>query len=416
MTSASCTAWSHSYTYDKVGNITAKDGITYTINTVNEVTSLSDGTAFTYDYNGNRIEKTKGTDTWDYTYDYANRLTQVKENDTVDGEYIYDGDSRRLQVTEDNVTTTFIYSGLNILYEENTTGTATYIYGSTGRIAKRTTVQGESDTFYYHADHLGSTRLVTDESGTIAEDVRYHPFGEAITNGEESCLYTGKERDPTGLYYYGARYYDSDLGRFITRDPVTGRNTSLQTLNRYSYCVNNPTKMIDPVGLAERLCNVDTGICTRFRYGKSSHDSDIPEWTAYNEKGEKITDSNEVFGCSDGVFYCLDAEKGELLWKIESEKRTACPPIIADNKVVFGNVDGMLYIVDSKSGKICETADFGVNGVMSLAISDGRLYVGQDDGTIICFEEPPLRKEVFILSAAALALIFIVVFWYRRRI
>jgi outer membrane protein assembly factor BamB len=122
------------------------------------------------------------------------------------------------------------------------------------------------------------------------------------------------------------------------------------------------------------------------------------------------------FGCSDGVFYCLDAEKGELLWKIESEKRTACPPIIADNKVVFGNVDGMLYIVDSKSGKICETADFGVNGVMSLAISDGRLYVGQDDGTIICFEEPPFRKEVFILSAAALALIFIVVFWYRRRI
>lgn len=108
--------------------------------------------------------------------------------------------------------------------------------------------------------------------------------------------------------------------------------------------------------------------------------------------------------------------EGELLWKIESEKRTACPPIIAGNKVVFGNVDGMLYIVDSKSGKICETGDFGVNGVMSLALSDGRLYVGQDDGTIICFEESPLRKEVFILSAAALALAFIVVFWYRRRI
>jgi RHS repeat-associated protein len=294
LTSASCTAWSHSYTYDKVGNITARDGITYSINTVNEVTSLSDGTAFTYDSNGNRIEKTKGTDTWDYIYDYANRLTQVKENDTVAGEYIYDGDSRRLQVTEDNVTTTFLYSGLNILYEENTTGTATYIYGPAGRIAKRTTVQGESDTFYYHTDHLGSTRLVTDESGTIVEDARYHPFGEPITNGEESCLYTGKERDSTDLYYYGARYYDSDLGRFITRDPVTGTNTSPQTLNRYSYCINNPAKMIDSAGLAERLCNVDTGICTNFRYGKSSHDSDIPEWTAYNEKGEKITDSNEI--------------------------------------------------------------------------------------------------------------------------
>lgn len=105
-----------------------------------------------------------------------------------------------------------------------------------------------------------------------------------------------------------------------------------------------------------------------------------------------------------------------MLWKIESEKRTACPPIIADKKVVFGNVDGMLYIVDSESGKICETVNFGVNGVMSLALSDGRLYVGQDDGTIICFDESPLRNEVFILSVAALALLSIAVFWYRKRI
>ena len=53
LTSASCTSWSHTYSYDKVGNRTVKDGITYTINTANEVTGLSDGTSFTYDAKGN---------------------------------------------------------------------------------------------------------------------------------------------------------------------------------------------------------------------------------------------------------------------------------------------------------------------------------------------------------------------------
>jgi RHS repeat-associated protein len=54
--------------------------------------------------------------------------------------------------------------------------------------------------------------------------------------------------DSTGLYYYGARYYDSDIGRFITRDPLQGERELPQTLNRYAYCLNNPLKYIDPTG------------------------------------------------------------------------------------------------------------------------------------------------------------------------
>ncbi|MBU7025275.1 MAG: hypothetical protein HXS40_14025, partial [Theionarchaea archaeon] len=263
LASASCIAWSHSYSYDKAGNITAKDGITYTINAINQVTSLSDSTAFTYDSNGNRIEKTKGSDTWDYTYDCANRLTHVKKNDTIIGEYVYDGNSRRIQATEDNITTTYIYSGLNTLYEENTTGKAAYIYGPTGRIAKRTTIQGESNTFYYHTDHLGSTRLVTDATKTVIEDIRYHPFGEPVATDEESHLYTGKERDSTGFYYYEARYYDPELGRFLTRDPLTGIGTSPQSLNRYTYCINNPVNFVDLTGLhykGGKMCD-ENGTC-----------------------------------------------------------------------------------------------------------------------------------------------------------
>ncbi|MGD2248990.1 MAG: RHS repeat-associated core domain-containing protein [Candidatus Methanofastidiosia archaeon] len=119
------------------------------------------------------------------------------------------------------------------MYEENSNGSATYIYGPTGRIAKRTTINQETNTFYYHKDHLDSTRLVTDSSKNIVVAVRYHPFGDIDTKeGSESYLFTGKEKDSTGLYYYGARYYDSELGRFITRDPLKRRTIDPQSLNQ----------------------------------------------------------------------------------------------------------------------------------------------------------------------------------------
>jgi RHS repeat-associated protein len=246
--SASCASWSHTYAYDKVGNRTSKDSVIYTINTVNEVTALSNGTSFTYDDNGNRSQKIEGTDTWDYTYDYVNRLIKVEKNAVVMGEYIYDGDGKRLQVKENSALTTYLYWGVNVLYEETSTGKSAHIYGPAGRLAKRTTMQGESQTFYYHTDYQGSTRLVTDQSTNITRDTTYCPFGEPITTAEEPYLFTGKEIDATGLYYYGARYYDSEIGRFVTRDPELGRIGNPQTLNRYTYCINNPLKYIDPDG------------------------------------------------------------------------------------------------------------------------------------------------------------------------
>jgi RHS repeat-associated protein len=249
LTSATSTSWSHTYSWDKVGNRTARDQTTYTINNVNEITQLSDGTAFTYDSNGNRTEKTKGEDTWAYTWDDANRLIEVEENSEPVGEYVYDGEGKRIQATEDDVTTTYVYSGMNVVYEENSTGEATYVYGPTGRFAKRTTINEETNVFYYHTDHLGSTRLVTDSSKNIVSSAAYEPFGEQSTEeGDEDYLFTGKERDVTGLYYYGARYYDPETGTFISRDPVEGSLIKPESLNPYSYCQGNPLKYKDTWG------------------------------------------------------------------------------------------------------------------------------------------------------------------------
>ncbi len=283
-----------------------------TVNVINEVTALSDGTTFTYDSNGNRTQKIKGTDTWLYAYDYANRLTKVEKDSETLGEYIYDGDGRRLQKTEGNETTTYIYFGLDVLYEENTTGTACYIYGPAGRLAKRTTINGQSNTFYYHINHLGSTRLVTDSNKNIVSAVTYLPFGEINTKvGSEYYLFNGKEQDSTGLYYYGARYYDSEIGQFTTRDLLNGKQAGPQTLNRYTYCLNNPLKYTDPWG----LMIMDGGEPTEVK----EEEGKDPEITGdpYYENGEitvPTTDGDiEVFNDQDGGSW------GD--WKEKAEKK-----------------------------------------------------------------------------------------------
>lgn len=86
-------------------------------------------------------------------------------------------------------------------------------------------------------------------SGGVVYEASYVPFGPAHgESGSEEFNYTGEHEDPTGLYNFGARYYDPYTGRFITEDPITGSLDDPQGLNRYSYCKNNPHKYVDPDG------------------------------------------------------------------------------------------------------------------------------------------------------------------------
>ena len=71
-----------------------------------------------------------------------------------------------------------------------------------------------TETFFYHKDHLGSSYIITDSQGNVVSRIDYEPFGGPINElGESDYKYTGKELDNgTGLYYYGARYYDHTIG------------------------------------------------------------------------------------------------------------------------------------------------------------------------------------------------------------
>ena len=131
--------------------------------------------------------------------------------------------------------------------------TTVYAYGPSGLLSK----QSGGETSYYHTDSLSSSALVTDKEGKVVYRSDYEPFGDSLhTSGEERYTYTGKERDvSTGLYYYGARYYDSALGRFISSDPISGNLYNSQRLNRYTYVMNNPMVYTDPTGMESTRAN-----------------------------------------------------------------------------------------------------------------------------------------------------------------
>jgi RHS repeat-associated protein len=123
-----------------------------------------------------------------------------------------------------------------------------YVFAGSQRIAVKT----NTDTWYYHPDHLGSSSIVTDSTGNKSEAIYYYPYGGTRQDtGSVSVKhkFTGQELDDeTGLYYYGARYYDPQLGRFISADSIVQAPFDPQTLNRYSYCRNNPIIYSDPSG------------------------------------------------------------------------------------------------------------------------------------------------------------------------
>ncbi len=106
-----------------------------------------------------------------------------------------------------------------------------------------------NQTYYYHADGLGSIIAITDSIGRVVQRYEYDSFGNITYQQDPNFLqpytYTGREYDPeSGLYYYRARYYDAKVGRFISEDPI-GFDGGI---NFYSYVGNDPINYNDPTG------------------------------------------------------------------------------------------------------------------------------------------------------------------------
>jgi len=160
---------------------------------------------------------------------------------------------------------------------------------------------------FYHQDHLGNTRVITDDQGNVIAEHKYYPYGEELVSQTQDTLshrFTSHERDfESNLDYMMARYYSSFQGRFLSPDPKKGgveRNS--QKFNLYSYVINNPIRYTDPEG--ESLADIWQGIkdfwCAIFGCNEESKTDEDKEKEEKNEEEkkeeqDKTTEKQELY-------------------------------------------------------------------------------------------------------------------------
>lgn len=199
------------FTYDSSGNVLTDGVNTYAWNAESE-TKTAQGVTYTYDGLGNRVEKSNGTLYW-----YG--------------------------------------PGGEVLDETNLTGSLTneYVFFAGKRVARR---DASGNIYYYAEDFIGSSRVITQSNGTLCSDADFLPFGQEVDYTSacgQNYKFEGKERDiETGNDNFGARYYRSALGRWMSPDwsaipaAVPYANlTNPQTLNLYAMTSDNPETFAD---------------------------------------------------------------------------------------------------------------------------------------------------------------------------
>jgi RHS repeat-associated protein len=231
---------SQSWTYDDTGNIltaTRPEGggtWSYGYNSAHGPGSVrphavvaAGSTAYTYDAAGNMLTGAGRTFTWS-----VNGKPTAITTPTGSFSFAYDGNGGRVMKTFGAVTTYYPFPGYEV-----TSGVVTkYIGFGAVKLAKK--VGGVK--YFLHTDHQGSVRVVTNDQGAEIERIKYRPNGERITAGGGGSLgFRGQRQDETGLLYMNVRYYDPQLGRFISADPAVP-SASLVGLNRYAYSGNDP--------------------------------------------------------------------------------------------------------------------------------------------------------------------------------
>jgi RHS repeat-associated protein len=168
--------------------------------------------------------------------------------------YLYDASGRRAEKRMDGRTITkYVYDGDSCIAEYDASGNLRrkYIYGPgiDQPICMIESTLTYAGTYYYHFDALGSVVALTDSDANTVEVYEYDVYGRVGAldpSHPNRFMFTGREYDKeTGLYYYRARYYNPQIGRFLQTDPI-GYGDGM---NWHAYCGNNPANRVDPSGL-----------------------------------------------------------------------------------------------------------------------------------------------------------------------
>jgi len=325
--------------------------------------------SYSYDDNGNQIQITKKVsgspdEVTTYEYDFENRLTRVTDHASRTTGFEYDGDKRRVSRTSNSgQVTRFLYDGINILKDYDASGAeqARYVQGiGIDTLISRRDNNGPR---YFHSDALGSTRIITDFSQNIAARDTYDAWGKITEQtGETAHTYgfTAREwEEDIGLQYNRARFYDPEIGRFITQDPLSkgpddptiayfnGAYSIFHRFikvyadalqpdktNRYVYCYNNPVNLIDPLGLSpedDQMRRIGEISKAEQRGDTRTENTGKSRFTGTEQKGEISEDVKNRKGIEKAVVRpeikkrdthldhreCLDIrENGEMVFTI----------------------------------------------------------------------------------------------------
>ena len=273
------------WTYDANGNrLSQTNGktTTYTYE-VNRLTSVSNGGVnnYQYDNNGNTLSNGK----LNFIYNQNNRLMKAVADGKVIGEYTYNGKGQRIikktksgdsddegdDDGEYDHHIVFHYDLSGRLIEETKADgklIADYIYLNGSPFAMIRKQHHKEETFYYHNDHLGTPKVLTDKLKKIVWDVEFDPFGNElhkhgrqgtyIRKVKNNLRFTGQYNDKeTNTHYNGKRTYLPSGGRYLEADPI-----GIQEGNNhlYLYANANPIRFTDPLGLTVKLCKRDLNI------------------------------------------------------------------------------------------------------------------------------------------------------------
>lgn len=276
---ATAPSWNERYRYDSTGNMTFKSDLgelSYGSGAGPHALTAAAGLAYGYDANGNLASKPG----FGYRFDYQDRLVHVERDDgKVDFTYDFSGQRKRKAVSVGGQSEVTLYVDRSTEIRGKTLVRRVYAgdrlvarvvgeWGGTGD-----TPPTNSRTYFYLPDHLGSASVVTDAAGAAVEESGFYPYGQDRSRQgvfQSEYRFTGQEFDrETGLYYFGTRYYDPEMGRFVSVDPLSlekdgklfnsgGYSGIFDTesppvgstgrIDAYAYAYDTPVNLADPTG------------------------------------------------------------------------------------------------------------------------------------------------------------------------
>ncbi|PFG24460.1 RHS repeat-associated protein [Pseudomonas lurida] len=216
---------------------------------------------YDYDAYGNLIRERRGkghTLVTEYRYDCQHRLIGIKTPNGQTASYRYDPFGRRISKTVDGITTEFFWQGDTLIAEHHANRHRSYLY-EPNTFRPLALLEGfgpkETKAYHYQLDHLGTPQELTAPDGEIVWSAHYRAYGEItrldIGKVDNPLRFQGQYFDQeSGLHYNRHRYYNPDVGRYLTPDPVKLAGG----INAYLY-VPNPTGWIDPLGLSCKIGN-----------------------------------------------------------------------------------------------------------------------------------------------------------------